>query len=83
MYLNMRKRKKKWAYCPIYKAASTSFLYWLLRVEGGVADPKISLIDSARKYYPKVDSFLDGQKVIISLNIYQALWTRIQSFCLN
>jgi len=52
-------RKHRLAYCPIYKAASTSVLNWLLRSQG-MLDEDIQgsgkqISDLARRYYPAMD----------------------------
>ena len=56
--------KRQWAYCPIYKAASTSMLHWLLREQGVTKpDPKRQISDVARHHYPSVD-YPEAEKVL-------------------
>lgn len=51
--------KKKLAYCPIYKAASTSMLQWLLKMQGvspqDIRKSGRQISDIARRFYPSID----------------------------
>ncbi len=47
-------------YCPIYKAASTSMLHWLLKMKGLDASHAVKITrrqisDIAREHYPSLD----------------------------
>ena len=53
-------RQKRLAYCPIYKAASTSMLDWLLHLvnvdaKSTMKDSGRQISDIARDYYPSMD----------------------------
>ena len=52
-------RKNGLAYCPIYKAASTSMLHWLLNLAGVsgqmIRQSSKQISDQARQYYPSID----------------------------
>ena len=52
--------QKAFVYCPIYKAASTSVLHWLLKMKGvdagrAVKITKRQISDIARQHYPSLD----------------------------
>jgi len=55
----MRFRVHKLAYCPIYKAGSTSWLYNLLLLAGlteeEIKESKKTPSELAREYYPEMD----------------------------
>lgn len=47
-------------YCPVYKAASTSMLHWLLKMKGVDSSSIIEkthrqISDISRQYYPSLD----------------------------
>ena len=62
------------AYCPIYKAASTSVLNWLLRSQGMLEEDihgsGKQISDLARRYYPAMD-YPEAEEV----NFYQVFFT--------
>lgn len=53
-------REKKMVYCPVYKAASTSMLHWLLKMQGVdastlVKNTRRQISEIARQYYPSLE----------------------------